>query len=68
MITTHLPELRRAAGFESQAAFAGEIGCHWRTIQDLERGISLPSLPTMQRICRVLGKTPEAIWPEGESQ
>ena len=56
---------RERAGW-TQVQLAERAGIAWRTVQDLERGVSAPTLASMRGICKALDMPPEILWPEDD--
>ena len=59
--------LRRARSLKgwSQAALAEQIGTSFEMVSRWERGVTVPSIYYRERLCAVLGQTPEELGLRG---
>lgn len=60
VLSARLRERRARAGL-SQAELASRAGLSTEFVSRVERGATLPSLPTLMRVCAVLGCTPDDL-------
>jgi putative transcriptional regulator len=65
-MTNDLRELRTGKGW-SQAALAGELGVSRQTINSIETGRYVPSLPLAIAIARLFGSAVEEIFHEDDT-